>query len=134
MSSSTPEKLKFGVPREHWCMSSNTARAHAIFASVRSGSCQFASISHTRAPHDKGRPLVDEAVPDAARLLVLAGALDEHTSGEPTGECFDHRWIERHEFSRQCARESYKRLTSAAIVRMRGDARISRIGYFFARR
>ena len=92
MSSSTPGKLKFGLPRERWCMSSNTARAHATFASVRSGSFQFARISRrngllrnptagARALHDDcGKP-IDEPVPDAARLVVVAAALDEHAAG-----------------------------------------------------
>jgi hypothetical protein len=36
-----------------------------------------------------GRPLLDEAVPNAPRLLVFGGALDEHISGEATGEAVD---------------------------------------------
>ena len=59
---------------------------------------------------------IDEPVPDTARLIVLAGALDEHTAGQAPGERVNHGWIERDDFSGQRACECHGRLTTAAIV------------------
>ena len=79
-------------------------------------------VRNARALHDNRGPLIDEPVPDAARLLVLAGALDEHAAGHAPGERVDHRGFERDEFSGQRACECHGRLTTAAIVPGRGDS------------
>ena len=56
-------------------------------------------VRNTRALHDDRGPCIDEPVPDTARLIVLAGALDEHTAGQAPGERVNHGWIERDDFS-----------------------------------
>ena len=56
-------------------------------------------VRNTRALHDDRGPCIDEPVPDTARLMVLAGALDEHTAGQAPGERVNHGWIERDDFS-----------------------------------
>ena len=69
-------------------------------------------VRNARALHDHRGPLIDEPVPDTARLIVLAGALDEHTAGQAPGERVYHRWIERDDFSGQRACECHGRLTT----------------------
>jgi hypothetical protein len=78
-------------------------------------------VRHARAPHDDGGPLIDESVPDPARLLVLDGALDEHTAGQAPGERVYNRSIECDELSGQRTCECHGRLTTAAIVPGRGE-------------
>lgn len=91
-------------------------------------------VRHTRAPHDARRPLVAEAVPDAARLLVLGGALDENTARDAPGHRVYHRCLERDGLSGQRAGECHGPLTTPAIVPSRGGRCISRIDCLFGRR
>jgi len=73
-------------------------------------------VRRTGAPGDDGRPLVDEAVPHAPRLLVPDGVLDHHTSGQATGERIYHRGFESDVIAGQRSCEYHGRLTTAAIV------------------
>ena len=95
-------------------MSASANRYQQIVVTCESQRVQ--DIRRTRALDDDGRPPVDEAVPDPPRLLVLGGALDEHTSGQATGEGIYHRGFERDVITGQRSCEYHGRLTTAAIV------------------